>query len=103
VSAINWGPSEPANSGRIEVSNVMADERSRLPCLRLSLFVVWLFHRTQGRRNVAGTILVSKSKMSDVLYGAGDPMDYIYFPESAVISMVMSLSDGSSVETGLIG
>lgn len=37
------------------------------------------------------------------LFRPGDPIDYVYFPNKAIISLVIILEDGASVEVGLIG
>lgn len=37
------------------------------------------------------------------LYEAGGPMDHVFFPIDAVISVVTTLADGTSVEVGSIG
>ena len=39
----------------------------------------------------------------DVLYRPGLPIDYVYFPRSGVLSAVVSMSDGASVEVAAIG
>jgi len=39
----------------------------------------------------------------DVIYSAGDNINYVYFPESAVIALLSTLEDGSTTEVGLIG
>ncbi|HJZ12771.1 MAG TPA: Crp/Fnr family transcriptional regulator, partial [Acidobacteriota bacterium] len=38
-----------------------------------------------------------------VLYEAGGAINYAYFPQEAVISLVAVLTDGKSIEVGLIG
>lgn len=38
-----------------------------------------------------------------VLYPPGGPVEYVYFPESAVISMFVTLEDGSTIEVGMVG
>ncbi|HEX8127842.1 MAG TPA: Crp/Fnr family transcriptional regulator [Pyrinomonadaceae bacterium] len=40
---------------------------------------------------------------SQILYEAGGPMDYVYFPSNAMVSLISQLSDGSSVEIGITG
>ena len=39
----------------------------------------------------------------DVLYQIGAPLDWIYFPTDGVASVLMMMSDGSSIEVGMIG
>src|SRR3954454_21764072 len=38
-----------------------------------------------------------------ILYDIDDRLEYVYFPESGVISLVLLTGDGSSVETGICG
>jgi CRP-like cAMP-binding protein len=40
---------------------------------------------------------------SQILYEAGGSMDYVYFPSKSMISLISQLSDGSSVEIGIVG
>jgi CRP-like cAMP-binding protein len=42
-------------------------------------------------------------KMGAVLFGAGDSVRYLYFPLTAVVSMVANSQDGRGVEVALIG
>lgn len=37
------------------------------------------------------------------VYEAGDPITHVYFPRSAVISLVATLEDGSTMEAGMVG
>jgi CRP-like cAMP-binding protein len=39
----------------------------------------------------------------DVIYSAGDNIETIYFPETAVVALLSTLEDGSTTEVGLIG
>jgi CRP-like cAMP-binding protein len=39
----------------------------------------------------------------DVLFDAGAPVDYIFFPQSGVVSLLTPMRDGSFVECGTIG
>ena len=41
--------------------------------------------------------------LRQVIYEAGDPIDDVYFPRSAVISLVATLEDCSTMEAGLVG
>jgi CRP-like cAMP-binding protein len=41
--------------------------------------------------------------LSEKLYWANEPARYVYFPETAVISMLSMMEDGSSTEVGLVG
>jgi CRP-like cAMP-binding protein len=38
-----------------------------------------------------------------VLYEAGDPITQVYFPTSAIVSLVVSLSTGETVEAAMVG
>ncbi|MBD2104113.1 Crp/Fnr family transcriptional regulator [Leptolyngbya sp. FACHB-261] len=39
----------------------------------------------------------------EFLYAPGEPIEYVYFPNQGVISLVLTLEDGSMGEVGLIG
>jgi CRP-like cAMP-binding protein len=41
--------------------------------------------------------------LGDVLYESGRPMDYVYFPTTAIVSLVYTMEDGATVEMGLAG
>ena len=41
--------------------------------------------------------------LSEKLYWANEPAYHVYFPETAVISMLSMMEDGSSTEVGLVG
>ena len=38
-----------------------------------------------------------------VLYEVGDPLEYIYFVEQGIVSVLATMTNGSSVEVGMIG
>ena len=39
----------------------------------------------------------------EVVYEVGDRIDYVYFPETAVFSMLCTMEDGATVEVGPVG
>jgi CRP-like cAMP-binding protein len=39
----------------------------------------------------------------DILYRADQPIEYVYFPEGAVVAMMDTMEDGATVEVGIIG
>ena len=41
--------------------------------------------------------------LGEVVYQADAPIRYVYFPETAVISLLSTMEDGSTVEVGLVG
>ncbi len=41
--------------------------------------------------------------LGNVLYYPGEKIEYVYFPETSVISIVMVLENGDTVESGIIG
>ena len=41
--------------------------------------------------------------LGEVLYEAESPIQYVYFPETAVISMLSTMESGDTVEVGLVG
>ena len=42
-------------------------------------------------------------KLGDVLYESGDKMDYVYFPTTAIISMLYIMENGATAEIGVVG
>ena len=42
-------------------------------------------------------------KLGEVLYESGDKMDYIYFPTTAIISMLYIMENGATAEIGIVG
>jgi CRP-like cAMP-binding protein len=48
-------------------------------------------------------IALEELKTHQPLYEAGGPMDRVFFPVDAVVSVVTTLADGTSVEVGSIG
>jgi CRP-like cAMP-binding protein len=41
--------------------------------------------------------------VKEVIHEEGEPVEYVFFPESGVISLVKPLEDGTVIETGTIG
>lgn len=41
--------------------------------------------------------------LGKIIYEAGEPIDYIYFPENSIVSTVSFFEDGASIETGITG
>src|SRR5579864_5728030 len=42
-------------------------------------------------------------KLGDVLFRTGDSLEYLYFPQGAIISIVSTFQEGRGVEVALIG
>lgn len=42
-------------------------------------------------------------KLGDVLYESGDRMDYVYFPTTAIVSMLYVMENGATAEIGVVG
>jgi CRP-like cAMP-binding protein len=42
-------------------------------------------------------------ELGDVIYESGERLDYVYFPTTAIISLLYLMEDGSSAEMGLAG
>jgi CRP-like cAMP-binding protein len=42
-------------------------------------------------------------KLGEVLYESGDKMDYLYFPTTAIISMLYVMESGATAEIGVVG
>jgi CRP-like cAMP-binding protein len=59
-----------------------------------------------GRQDAAALQSVLQHTQLDygkVLYEAGQPIDFVYFPLTGVISMVKSMADGNAAEVGTVG
>ena len=41
--------------------------------------------------------------LGDVLYESGDKMDYVYFPTTAIVSMLYIMENGATAEIGIVG
>lgn len=44
-----------------------------------------------------------KMRRGEIVYKSGEPIKYVYFPESCIVSMITVFGDGSSVESGIVG
>jgi CRP-like cAMP-binding protein len=44
-----------------------------------------------------------KLKLRQVLYETGDPITHVYFPNQALISLVLRMKNGHSAEVGMVG
>jgi hypothetical protein len=42
-------------------------------------------------------------KRGEVIYQADQRIDHVYFPETAVVAMIDTVEDGSTIEVGIIG
>lgn len=42
-------------------------------------------------------------KLGEIIYQADQRIEYVYFPENAVVAMIDTVEDGSTVEVGIIG
>ena len=42
-------------------------------------------------------------KLGELIYRADQPIEHVYFPEQAVVAMIDTVEDGSTVEVGIIG
>ena len=43
------------------------------------------------------------SRPGDVVYEPGERPEYVYFPTTAVVSLVYAMADGATAEMGLVG
>jgi len=57
-----------------------ADQEHLLPDLRLNAFA-----------------------LGDTIYESGEPLDYVYFPTSCIVSLVYTMESGVTAEMGLVG
>ncbi|HEY0323058.1 MAG TPA: Crp/Fnr family transcriptional regulator [Pyrinomonadaceae bacterium] len=44
-----------------------------------------------------------KLRHSQILHEAGEIMDYVYFPQNAMVSLISHTSEGQSIEVGVVG
>src|SRR5687767_3129001 len=42
-------------------------------------------------------------KVREIIYQADQSIEYVYFPENAVVAMIDTVEDGSTIEVGVIG
>ncbi len=54
-------------------------------------------------QNLAPHLESVELPLRQVLHEAGEPIEYVYFPTEAMISLVSIMKDGSTVEVALIG
>ena len=41
--------------------------------------------------------------LRQILYNPGEPIEYVYFPHRAMVSLVTILENGTTIESGLVG
>ncbi|HKF94847.1 MAG TPA: cyclic nucleotide-binding domain-containing protein, partial [Gammaproteobacteria bacterium] len=41
--------------------------------------------------------------LGEIVYEPGGQLDYLYFPVTAIVSLVYTMEDGATVEMGLVG
>lgn len=58
---------------------------------------------SKERQHVLASCKTVELMLADVLANPGDPIRYVYFPTGSVISLVMPIDGGASLEVGLIG
>ncbi len=58
---------------------------------------------TETYERIAPHIEVVPFPHAKILYEMGDPIEYVYFPFNAMISLVTEMADGKVVEVGLVG
>jgi CRP-like cAMP-binding protein len=46
---------------------------------------------------------LTELSLGHVLYETDDPIDYVYFPSTSVVSLVTHMKDGASIEVGIVG
>jgi len=42
-------------------------------------------------------------KLGEVIYESGDKMEYVYFPTTAIVSLLYIMEDGATAEIGIVG
>ncbi|MGH9222371.1 MAG: Crp/Fnr family transcriptional regulator [Acidimicrobiales bacterium] len=55
------------------------------------------------RERLAPRLELEKVELKELLVGPGKPIDRVYFPETAVVSVLTTMDDGSGVEIATIG
>jgi CRP-like cAMP-binding protein len=75
------------------------DENSRL--LKNNKILVALSDRESQR--LVPHLEKVELRHGQVLYEMGGPVEYVYFPSNAMISLVMQMTNGAIIEVGLIG
>lgn len=56
-----------------------------------------------ARQELLSHVKKVKLKLGEVLHHAHEEIQYVYFPETCVISILATMDDGSTVEAGIIG
>lgn len=81
-----------------------------MPRTRRKLAIEW-----PGRNRLLSSLAESERQLlapylcrvplgaNQYLYRQGHPIDRVYFPESGLVSLVVTMTDGRSVEVGLVG
>ena len=54
-------------------------------------------------RHISGRLERVELKAGDIVHQADQRIEYVYFPESAVVAMIDTLAGGGTVEVGIIG
>ena len=58
---------------------------------------------TSEYRRLSSKLEQVNLKGGEVVYRADQRIDHVYFPETAVVAMIDTMDDGSTVEVGIIG
>lgn len=53
--------------------------------------------------SVQSHLLPVSLKLGQVLYESGDKLDYVYFPTTAIISLLYIMENGATAEIGVVG
>lgn len=84
------------------MAGIAAVERSEHPCsVAENLLLASLPAAERARLDPYLTAVDMPFKLT--ITDPDRPIEYLYFPSNAVTSTVQQLSDGSSIETGLMG
>src|SRR5580765_1179868 len=52
---------------------------------------------------VAGKLETVSFELGQVLYESGDKLDFVYFPATAIISLLYIMENGATAEIGVVG
>lgn len=71
-------------------------------CLPVKNMILAALPRREYQRLLPNLELISLP-LDVILYKSGDSIDYVYFPEDGIVSLVTNMTDGATIEVGLIG
>lgn len=58
---------------------------------------------TEDYQRLSSHLETVELSLHQILYEQGEPIEYVYFPEQAIVSLVTVMEDGTTMEVSLIG